>query len=122
MRFQVPQFIETETKLIGPFTLKQFLWIAGGGATVMLLFVLLRFSVYFFALSIPSLAIFLSLAFVKVDGLPLMNYTAYFLAFALNPHKYTYLKESGDVHPNEPAVSSNNEQPITTPNGNNPVN
>ena len=27
MQFQVPQFTETETKLIGPFTLKQFLWL-----------------------------------------------------------------------------------------------
>ncbi len=30
MRFQVPQFIETETKIVGPFTLKQFLYIALG--------------------------------------------------------------------------------------------
>ena len=32
MRFQLPQFIETEVKIVGPFTLQQFLWVAGGAA------------------------------------------------------------------------------------------
>ena len=32
MRFQLPQFIETETKLVGPFTLKQFIYLAGGAS------------------------------------------------------------------------------------------
>ena len=30
MKFQVPQFIETEEKIIGPFTVKQFIFIAIG--------------------------------------------------------------------------------------------
>ena len=30
MRFQVPQFIEVEDKIFGPFTLKQFIYMAGG--------------------------------------------------------------------------------------------
>ncbi len=31
MRFQVPQFIEIEDKIFGPLTLKQFIYLAGGG-------------------------------------------------------------------------------------------
>ncbi|OGZ08476.1 MAG: hypothetical protein A2942_00775 [Candidatus Lloydbacteria bacterium RIFCSPLOWO2_01_FULL_50_20] len=30
MQFQVPQFLDVEDKIIGPLTLKQFLYIAGG--------------------------------------------------------------------------------------------
>lgn len=30
MQFQVPQFIEVEDKIFGPFTFKQFVYIAGG--------------------------------------------------------------------------------------------
>mgnify|MGYP001618974873 CR=1 FL=1 len=30
MQFQVPQFIDVEDKIIGPFTIKQFLYLAGG--------------------------------------------------------------------------------------------
>lgn len=30
MQFQVPQFLDVEDKIIGPFTLKQFLYLVGG--------------------------------------------------------------------------------------------
>ena len=30
MQFQVPQFLDVEDKVIGPFTIKQFLYMAGG--------------------------------------------------------------------------------------------
>lgn len=30
MQFQVPQFLDVEDKVIGPFTIKQFLYLAGG--------------------------------------------------------------------------------------------
>ncbi|MDO8520793.1 MAG: PrgI family protein [bacterium] len=30
MQFQVPQFLDVEDKIIGPFTIKQFLYITGG--------------------------------------------------------------------------------------------
>lgn len=30
MQFQVPQFLDVEDKIIGPFTIKQFLYTAGG--------------------------------------------------------------------------------------------
>ena len=30
MEYQVPQFIEVEDKIFGPFTLKQFIYVAGG--------------------------------------------------------------------------------------------
>jgi len=30
MQFQVPQFLDVEDKIIGPFTIKQFLYLAGG--------------------------------------------------------------------------------------------
>lgn len=30
MQFQVPQFLDVEDKIIGPFTLKQFLYVMGG--------------------------------------------------------------------------------------------
>ena len=30
MQFQVPQFIEIEDKIIGPFTVKQFIYLVGG--------------------------------------------------------------------------------------------
>ena len=94
MRFQLPQFIETETKIVGPLTLKQFLWVAGGAAILFLLFTVTQGSFLFFIAGIPIAAIFLALAFAKVEGMPLINYIAYLLSYVLNPKKYVFRKSA----------------------------
>jgi hypothetical protein len=91
MRFQIPQFIETEVKIVGPFTLQQFLWVAGGVAILFLLFMLVK-GLLFIALALPIAAIFTAMAFVKVDGVPLLVYVSYGLSYILNPKKYIFKK------------------------------
>ena len=92
MRFQLPQFIETEIKIVGPFTLQQFLWIAGGAAFVFLLYMLVK-GLLFFVFAIPIAGIFLALAFLKIDGVPLIVYASYSLSYFTNPKKYIFKKE-----------------------------
>jgi hypothetical protein len=99
MRFQVPQFIETETKLIGPFTLKQFLWVASGGSLIFLSFMALP-SYIAFIISLPVGVIFGSLAFIKVDNMPLLNYIVYSIAYLINPKKYFFDKNNVNEHIN----------------------
>ena len=96
MRFQLPQFIETEIKIVGPFTLQQFLWIAGGTAFVFLLYMLIK-STLFFILAIPIGGIFLAFAFLKIDGVPLIIYASYSLSYFTNPKKYIFKKEDGEI-------------------------
>lgn len=96
MRFQLPQFIETETKIVGPFTLQQFLWVAGGAAFVFLLYTLVK-SVLFFILAIPTAGIFLALAFLKIDGVPLIVYLSYSVSYLTNPKKYIFKKEDEPI-------------------------
>jgi len=103
MRFQLPQFIETEVKLVGPFTLRQFLWIAAGAALNFIIFTIGGLT-WFFILGLPLAAIFLALAFVKINELPLINYIAYALSYIINPHKYVYKndqKENIQVPPTQ---------------------
>ena len=90
MRVQVPQFIETETKIIGPFTLKQFLFIAGGISLIVMEYILLP-GIAFIAAAFVTGAFFGALAFLKVDGQPFINYLAYFLAYALGAKRYQYM-------------------------------
>ena len=72
MRFQVPQFIEVEDKIFGPLTLKQFIYLAGGGAAIFLLYISLPFFLFIiFALPIGGLAA--ALAFYKVNNKPLIK-------------------------------------------------
>jgi len=69
MQYQVPQFIEIEDKIFGPLTLKQFLYLAGGGGLCLLFFTLLPL---FIAIScmVPVIALSLALAFYKVNDRP----------------------------------------------------
>jgi len=93
MRFQLPQFIETETKIVGPFTLQQFLWVAGGVAFLFLLYTLIK-GVLFFFFAIPIVVIFGALAFVKIDGVPLIVYATYSISYFSNPKKYIFKKDT----------------------------
>src|SRR3989344_9616593 len=97
MKFQLPQFIDTEVKIVGPFTLKQFLWVAGGAAFVFLLFTLVK-GFWFFVLAIPGGGIFLAFAFLKIEGVPLIIYVTYALSYATNQKKYVFRKD--DEGPN----------------------
>lgn len=70
MQFQVPQFIDAQPKIIGPLTIKQFLYVAGGAVPALLFFFFLKIW-----LSLPLAFLFISasiaLAFGKVNGQPL---------------------------------------------------
>lgn len=92
MRFQLPQFIETETKIVGPFTLQQFLWVAGGTAFIFLLFTLVK-GVLFFVFAVPIAIIFTAFAFLKIDGVPLIIYASYSISYLTNPKKYIFKKD-----------------------------
>jgi hypothetical protein len=69
MRFQVPQFIEVEDKIFGPLTLRQFIYLAGAGGVV---FVLWRVFPIFIAVLIaaPIIVLALALAFYKINKRP----------------------------------------------------
>lgn len=94
MRFQVPQFIETEEKIIGPFTLKQFIFIAIGGALLFFIFFIVPPGIFLF-IGIPVGLIFLGLALMKIDDIPIYLYLFYALNYFLNPRRYIY-KSGGD--------------------------
>lgn len=105
MKFQLPQFVELETKLVGPFTLKQSLWVAAGGAIVVLEFLIFR-GIWFFVFGIPTIIVFGGLAFAKIEGIPLTEYVAYMLSYSLNPRKYIFKKEGEE----EPLYKQEDEQ------------
>ncbi|KND50096.1 MAG: hypothetical protein AB203_03865 [Parcubacteria bacterium C7867-008] len=67
MEYQVPQFIEVEDKIFGPFTLRQFIFVAGGVglSAAILVYVPLIFALI---LVLPIAGITGALAFYKVNN------------------------------------------------------
>lgn len=68
MQFRVPQFIDIEDKVIGPFTLKQFGYILGAGGFSFLIWSFIPIKFLAVLLIIPVAGLFLALAFVKFNN------------------------------------------------------
>ncbi len=69
MQFKVPQFLDIEDKIFGPFTFRQFVYLAGGAGLCFILFKLLGF----LAGSIPILIVggfSLTLTFYRPNNKP----------------------------------------------------
>lgn len=67
MRFQVPQFIEIEDKIFGPFTFKQFIYLLGGAGGAYVFYKVLPLLIAIpVIMAVVSLA--LALTFYKVNG------------------------------------------------------
>jgi hypothetical protein len=91
MQFQIPQFTEIEDKIIGPLTIKQFLYLVVGAIIIYILFKILNFFV-FIILAIPVAAISLALAFVRLNQQPLVSALKNFFGFVRKPDFYIWKK------------------------------
>lgn len=72
MRFEVPQFLSIEDKLFGPFSFRQAIYLAGGGALIYLLFKVLP-TYLAFILGLPVGTFALALVFYKPNGQPFIK-------------------------------------------------
>lgn len=97
MHYSVPQFIEVEDKIIGPLTMKQFLWLLLGGGMIFILNFMLRFGIWL-VVSIFIGAIMAALAFIKVYNMPLISFIGNFIRFSLMPQIFLWkTKDEGPI-------------------------
>jgi hypothetical protein len=69
MKFEVPQFIEVEDKIVGPLTWRQFVYLAGGAGALSICYFVLPF-ILFVIIGLPIGALAGFLAFHKVNNRP----------------------------------------------------
>lgn len=91
MRFQVPQFIDIEDKIFGPFTFRQFIYIAGGAGICFVLYNSLPFFIAI-VLMIPVGAFAGALAFYKVNNQPFIHIVESYLNYGLQSKLYIWKK------------------------------
>lgn len=91
MRFEVPQFIEIEDKIIGPLTWKQFVYVAGGVGILVILYFTLPL-ILFVVVGIPFAILSASLAFHKVNSRPFSVFLEAFVSYAKNSKLYLWRK------------------------------
>ncbi len=92
MEYQVPQFIEVEDKIFGPFTLKQFVYVAGGIGlcAILLLYLPLILGIL---LAIPVGALTVALAFYKINNKPFVDILEAAFNYYIGNRLYLWKKE-----------------------------
>lgn len=92
-QFQVPQFITVEDKVIGPFTIKQFLYLGAGGLLILgARTFLLPFIFWPLAVLIGATAA--SLAFLRLNEQPFPTVLKNAAFYFLRPRLYLWKQES----------------------------
>jgi hypothetical protein len=93
-QYKVPQNLETEEKIIGPFTLKQFFYLMGAGILIYVFFnMFFTTSVMLFAgLSAGVALIAIVLVFVKVNERPFEGFLLYFVEYVRAPKEIKWEK------------------------------
>ena len=92
MRFEVPQFIDIEDKIFGPFTFKQFIYLAGGGGLCYAVYRILP--IYLAVPVIIALAgLTYALAFYKLNGQAFITVGQAFLVYVTKNKLYVWKKE-----------------------------
>ena len=89
MRFEVPQFINVEDKLFGPFTFKQSIYLVGGGGIIFVLYKLLPTFVVFI-LGLPIAAFSFALVFYKPNGRPFMKMVEAYILYLFSEKFYLW--------------------------------
>ena len=72
MQFKVPQFLEIEDKIFGPFTFKQFVYLAGGAGLCFVLYKLLGLLLGIIPMLIIA-GLSLALTFYRPNNKPLLD-------------------------------------------------
>lgn len=109
MRFEVPQFIEIEDKIFGPFTWRQFLYLGGGVGMAVVMFLTMPF-IIFVILGIPLALLAGALSFYPVNNRPFSYFLEAIFSYARSQRLYLWHQKSNRIYKNE--LDEMNGQPI----------
>lgn len=90
-QYKVPQNIDLEDKIVGPFTMKQFAYLMGSGLLIYAIYQVFtpyeNGVIYTVVLSLPLALLALALTFIKINDRPFEYFIVNFFQFAFSPKK-----------------------------------
>lgn len=92
MQFKVPQFIDIEDKIIGPLTLKQFIYLLVGVGILAALWFYLTLGA-FLLIGVPIGIFVLVLAFYRINGRPFIVLIGSLIKYLIKPRLYLWRKK-----------------------------
>lgn len=91
-QYPIPQFIEQEGKIAFFISFRQFFYLVGAGVVCFLLYYILP-RILFFMASLIIIVGTLILAFVTINGVPILNMILGSIGFALGGKSYIWKKK-----------------------------
>lgn len=89
MQFKVPQFIDIEDKLFGPFTFHEFTYLVGGAGMIFIVYKTLPFFIAIL-LIIPIATLTALLVFYKINNKPFIYYVQASLSYFFGSKLYIW--------------------------------
>ena len=96
MRYQVPQFIEVEDKIIGPLTIKQFIYLVGGFGMAFIIYTYLPIYIAVIPMALV-VALGLALAFYKINNKPFIDFLESAFLYYTKQNLYIWKKEEKKI-------------------------
>jgi hypothetical protein len=91
-QYPIPQFIEQEGKIAFFISFRQFFYLIGAGAICFIFFWTLPFFLFVIA-SIAVVGATAAIAFLKIDGVPVLNVIMGAIGFSMRGKDYTWKKK-----------------------------
>lgn len=98
MQYQIPQFVEIEDRIIGPLTLKQFLYLAFASAFLFVFWFLFAFYIWII-IALPITALAAAFAFLKINDRPFVYFFLSFIKYFTKPKLYIFSGTAGKTMP-----------------------
>lgn len=111
MQFEVPQFIEIEDKIFGPFTWRQFLYLGGGAGMAVVLFLTTPFFV-FILVGLPLGLFAGALSFYPINNRPFSYFIEAMYNYFRRHRLYLWKQERNIVHKHSFAPTLTIDAPI----------
>ncbi|OGB74280.1 hypothetical protein A2V68_00755 [candidate division Kazan bacterium RBG_13_50_9] len=98
MAIKIPQNIDKEDKLVGPLTLKQFLYLLGGAALAFIAYQYYTqgylFFIEFLLIAFLLMGLAAALAFLQINGRPFIIFLGNTLLYFLSPKRMFWNREN----------------------------
>jgi len=114
MQYQVPQFIDTEDKLIGPFSLRQFIFVGAAGVVCGIAYFFVQ-TWLFVIITIIALGGAFAFAFLKINGRPLIKVATSAFNYYWKPQTYIWKPDhpAAAQRPSPPALAVHQPVPAS---------
>jgi len=109
MQFKVPQFLDIEDKIFGPFTFSQFVYLAGGGGLCFIIYKLFGFLLGLIPILI-ILAFSLALTFYRPNNKPLVDMLESALKYAVQDKLYLWKRRKIKINPKAKEIERKEEE------------